>query len=477
MQQIINLLMNNDFFQAEKLLLETIKKDPINAQAWLYLGEALCFQGYGKTARKVFQRAWLLDPQAAWIDMAQADLKEADPNKTKKDIEELLVVKNITVTAAIMVKNEEHHINNCMKNLVPAMDEIIIIDTGCTDNTIKIAKTFPKVKVIEFEWCDDFSAARNAAIPHIKSDWVLWIDADEYLYKEDIKNIRTVAAIYDDVNAPVLLRIGHMNETTDGQVLTSYDINRMFSLKYPYKFYSRIHEQIKLEGTDMYESAPFSKSVRIRVYHNGYTLSEMKQKNKLNRNIHLLKMMVEDEPNNPAWLFFYGRELCAAGKIDNGIDILLQCEKVSKNYPSFGRLLDVHTILANAYLSKKDLDKAEEVCIRSLKIRNDFPNTLYILARIKVERSLQLLNEAEKYVVNSLNAFETYRGIVSPDESIRIWKGDLLYSDIALHQGKIAKAVEGYKKSLQLIPASAKDSIKSKIDIINNQFENIHNFK
>lgn len=419
MQQIINLLMEHDFVQAEKLIIEIIKKDPINAQAWLYLAEALSFQGYGKTAEKVFQRAWLLDPQASWIDIAKADIKKADLGKTREDIEELLVVKNITITAAMIVKNEEHHINNCLKNLVAAVDEIIIVDTGSTDNTIKIAQTFPKVKVIQFQWCDDFSAARNAAIPYIKSDWALWVDADEYLYEEDIENIKTAAAIYDSINAPVLLRIGHMNETTDGQVIANYDINRMYSLRYPYKFYSRIHEQIKLEGVNMYEHSPFSKPVKVRVYHNGYTLSEIRQKDKLHRNLELLKIMVEEEPNNPAWLFFYGRELCAAGKIDDGIDAILKCEDAAKNNPSFGRLLEVHTILANAYLSKKDLDKAEEVCIRSLKIRNDFPNILYMLARIKVERSLRLLNDAEKHVENSLNAFETYRGMVSPDESIR----------------------------------------------------------
>ena len=474
MQQIIiDSLINHDFQKAEKLSIELMKKNPVNAQAWLFLAEALAFQGYGETAEKVLQRALLLDPQAVWIDQAQNDLKQADKGKKRKDIEDLLVVKNLSVTAAIIVKDEEHHISNCLKNLVPAVDEILIVDTGCTDNTIIIAKTFPKVKVIEFAWCDDFSAARNSALPHIQTDWVIWIDADEYLYEEDMQNIKITAAIYDSVNVPVLIRIGQMNMTNDNQLIGNFDMNRMFSLKYPYKFHSRIHEQLIMEGADIYNRKGFSNPARIRVLHDGYTSSEMKQKDKLNRNIQLLKIMVEEEPGNPAWLFFYGRDLCTSGKTEEGIASLLQCEESAQEYPNFGRLLDVHSILVNAYLSKMDLDSAEEVCLRSMEIRKDFPDILYAYSRIKLERSIQLLKEAEKYVVNSLTSFESYRSLVSPDEAIRNWKGDLLYSDIALCQGKIAKAVESYNKALKSSPANVKNSITNKLNMINSEIKTI----
>ena len=250
-QTIIDLLITHDFIHAEKLSVELIKANPLNAQVWLYLAEALAFQGYGQTAQKVFERAWLLDPQAIWVEQAQADLKQEDLGITRKDIEDLLIIKKVTLSAAIIVKNEEEHINHCLRNLVPAVDEIIIVDTGCIDNTIKIAKTFPKVSIIEFEWCDDFSAARNAALPHIKSDWVIWVDADEYLFDEDVENVRIAAAIYDEVSRPVLLRIGQMNKTDDSQLIANYDMNRMFSLKYPFRFFSRIHEQIKLENENL----------------------------------------------------------------------------------------------------------------------------------------------------------------------------------------------------------------------------------
>ena len=470
-QTIIDALINHDFIQAEKLSIELIKTNPLDAQVWLYLAEAIAFQGYGQTAEKIFQRAWLLDPQAAWIEQAKVDLKQEDLGKTRKDIENLLMVKNVTVSAAIIVKDEEKHISNCLKNLVPAVDEIIIVDTGCIDNTIKIAGTFPNVKIIKFDWCDDFSAARNAALPYIKSDWVIWIDADEYLYEEDIENIKIVAAIYDQVKKPILLRIGQMNKTNDNQIIGNYDMNRMFSLKYPFRFYSRIHEQIRLKGQNMYQCTELSKSVGIRVYHAGYTKSSLNEKDKLSRNIKLLGMMIEEEPENPAWLFFYGRELCTIGRIEEGITALLNCEEMVKEYPTFGRILDIHRILVKAYLARQDIDKAEEVCLRSMEIRKDFPDILYSYARIKLIKADKLLKEAEKYSVKSMDSFIKYRSIVSPDESIRNWKGNLLLSDIALYQGRIARAVEGYENTLKVCPCSIKNSIKNKLSSIENEIK------
>lgn len=472
-QHIIDSLINNEYKLAEELSKECIKKNPLNAQAWVYLAEAVAFQGSGQTAEKILQRAWLLDPQAVWVKQAQNDLKQADLGKVRKDIEHLLDVKKVTVSAVIILKNEEIHIYNCLKNLVKAVDEIIIVDTGCTDNTIEIAKTFPKVKVIQFEWCDDFSAARNAALPHIESEWVVWIDADEYLFEEDIENIRTVAGIFTNVDASVLIRIGQMNKTDGGQIIGNYDMNRMFQLNHSFKFYSRIHEQIINENKDMYDRNEISIPVKIRVYHEGYTSSAMNKKDTLNRNIKLLEKMVCDEPENPAWLFFYGREVCTGGRIDTGITLLLKAEKCAESHPNFGRILDVYGILVNAYLSKHDLEKAEEVCLRAMKVRSDFPDILYAYARIKLEKGYKLLSDAEEYVIKAKDSFETYRSLVSPDESIKIWKSDLLRADALLYQGKVAKAVEYYEKSMQVSPASAKFSIENKLEKIENEIKNI----
>ncbi len=95
----------------------------------------------------------------------------------------------------MIVKNEEKNIAGCISSAKDIVDEAIIIDTGSTDNTKEIAKGICKkfrinVKLFDFRWNDDFSAARNESLKHATKDWVLVLDADEALDDEGIKAIK-----------------------------------------------------------------------------------------------------------------------------------------------------------------------------------------------------------------------------------------------------------------------------------------------
>ena len=96
-----------------------------------------------------------------------------------------------TISVCIIAKNEEKHISDCIKSVLPVADEIILLDTGSTDKTIEIAESFDKVKVYQTEWENDFSKARNQCISYAKSDWILCIDADEILQEYAQKNLKT----------------------------------------------------------------------------------------------------------------------------------------------------------------------------------------------------------------------------------------------------------------------------------------------
>ena len=92
------------------------------------------------------------------------------------------------ISLAMIVKNEEATLAHCLKSVKPLVDEIVIVDTGSTDGTIEIAKGF-NAKIHHFEWCDDFSAARNESIKHCTGDWLLVLDADEAIDPLDYKKI------------------------------------------------------------------------------------------------------------------------------------------------------------------------------------------------------------------------------------------------------------------------------------------------
>ncbi len=84
-------------------------------------------------------------------------------------------------TALVMIaRNEARCIGRCLASARPWVDEMIVLDTGSTDDTVAIARSLG-AQVHHFTWCDDFSAARNAALAHSHADWHIVLDADEWV--------------------------------------------------------------------------------------------------------------------------------------------------------------------------------------------------------------------------------------------------------------------------------------------------------
>lgn len=88
----------------------------------------------------------------------------------------------------MIVKNEEQNIRQALSWGKGVVYEQIVVDTGSTDNTAQIAEEMG-AKVFHFEWCDDFSAAKNYAIEQASGDWIAFLDADEYFPNKDAHRI------------------------------------------------------------------------------------------------------------------------------------------------------------------------------------------------------------------------------------------------------------------------------------------------
>jgi glycosyltransferase involved in cell wall biosynthesis len=86
---------------------------------------------------------------------------------------------NPKLSLAMIVKNESRCLGRCLQSVRGVVDEIVVADTGSTDDTIKIAREFG-AKISNFEWVDDFAAARNFALRQAAGDWILVLDADEW---------------------------------------------------------------------------------------------------------------------------------------------------------------------------------------------------------------------------------------------------------------------------------------------------------
>src|SRR5689334_11976737 len=90
----------------------------------------------------------------------------------------------VTISLCMIVKDEEENLDRCLESVKDVSDEIIIVDTGSTDQTKERALKWT-LHVFNFKWIEDFSAARNYSFNQATMDYILWLDADDILLPEN----------------------------------------------------------------------------------------------------------------------------------------------------------------------------------------------------------------------------------------------------------------------------------------------------
>lgn len=110
-----------------------------------------------------------------------------------------------TLTVAMIIKNEEQFIERVIRNVQPVADEIVITDTGSTDRTLDIIKRF-KLKLFHYKWNSNEAQVRNFTLSQCKTDWILFIDADEFLDINSYQEIRRLISSKKYIAYRVFLR-------------------------------------------------------------------------------------------------------------------------------------------------------------------------------------------------------------------------------------------------------------------------------
>ena len=107
-----------------------------------------------------------------------------------------------TISACLIAKNEGKRIGKCLGAIIDVVDQMIVVDTGSTDNTKDIAKWLG-AEVYDHEWEYDFAKARNESFKHATSDWIIWLDCDDYFKEEDIEKFLKLKNELDNTDADV----------------------------------------------------------------------------------------------------------------------------------------------------------------------------------------------------------------------------------------------------------------------------------
>lgn len=205
----------------------------------------------------------------------------------------------ITISACLIVKNEESVLERCLLSLEGLVDEIILVDTGSTDLTKEIGKRF-HCKIFDFAWVDDFSAARNFSFEKAVMDYIYVADADEMIDEENKKR-------FMDLKQCMLpeIELVQMKYTNQLQYNTTYNFDteyrpKLFKRNRQFSWQDPIHETVRLEPV-IYDS-------EIEIIH-------MPQGNHGRRDFDIFKKLIEKKTSLSKNLrFMYARELFVAGE-------------------------------------------------------------------------------------------------------------------------------------------------------------------
>lgn len=220
-------------------------------------------------------------------------------------------VAGLTLSLCMIVKDEQEMLPRSLAAVRDAVDEIVVVDTGSTDRSVEIARSFG-ARVIEHEWTGSFAAARNVSFDAATGDWLLYLDADEVLVAEDAPLLRELTG-RTWREAFYLVETNHTGELGDGTAVT-HNALRMLRNRPEYRFEGRVHEQVAHRLP--YGQPERIEPTRVRVEHYGYLGAVRDAKAKSQRNIELLRREAADSAPTPFLCFNLGSELAAAGEAE-----------------------------------------------------------------------------------------------------------------------------------------------------------------
>lgn len=310
-------LGKRDLPAAWNATLEALRVRPFHPEACLLLAEIALAAGDGATAKTCAQHARNLAPNwKAPKQFLQKPLK-AGPTPDWLKLPAALGTRNsklgTRLTIGVLTKNEEKFIAQCLNSVKGLADQIIVMDTGSTDRTVEIAKSLG-AEVHSTTWDDDFSAPRNAILEHATGDWILMLDADEELPADQHAKLRTDLA----KATAIAYRVPLVNRGEEAQGRSF--VPRVFRNVPGAHYFGRIHEQVFPSLLPMCKSFGLDIALgNAQLLHHGYTKELVRDRNKIERNLNLLRLAIAERPDEPNLTMNLGLELVRSGNLDGGI--------------------------------------------------------------------------------------------------------------------------------------------------------------
>lgn len=199
----------------------------------------------------------------------------------------------ISISLCMIVKNEEDTLGRCLSSVKDIVDEIVIVDTGSTDRTKDIIRDF-NGKLFEFKWIEDFATARNYAFSKATKEYILWLDADDYLDNANIDKFKMLKSNIDRKYDSITMDYS-LSRDENGNTTFSLKRNRLVKRSRCFKWIGRVHEYLEVQG---------------QIYNSNISINHGKSKQGTDRNLRIFKKMIDDNIEfSPRDRFYYSNEL------------------------------------------------------------------------------------------------------------------------------------------------------------------------
>jgi GT2 family glycosyltransferase len=271
---------------------------------------------------------------------------------------------SVVLSGCMIVRNNARTIAAAVGSLRRWVDDLVVVDTGSTDETPDICRRLG-ARVFHFPWCKSFSAARNESLRHARGRWIFWMDSDDTIDEVNGRGVRELAL--RDWPADLLGFVVSVRcpskDPSDPDGYTRVTHVKLIRNRPDLRFEGRIHEQIlpaiqaasgRVEFTDLF------------VVHAGYDTSPEGQKHKLERDLELLHLELDEQPDHPFTLFNLGMTYTDAGRHEEAINFLRRSLEHSSARSSHVR--KAYAYLACGYKELGDWRQAFAACEEGLGV-------------------------------------------------------------------------------------------------------------
>jgi len=355
-----------------------------------------------------------------------------------------------SISVCLIVKDEEQYLDNCLQSVEDIAHEIIIIDTGSRDNTVNIAKKYTD-KIYFHPWKESFSEARNHYFDYAKGDWIFQIDADEELVKQDVP-VLLKAVKNRDIDAVLVQIISHLDRR---QFETRHNVIRIFRNNGRIHYEGRIHERIVgFKRPTIYP---------IQFMHHGYDLNDQNLfEIKHQRRVRLLKMDIEESPDNPLPYHYLGCCYLSQKLFDETLYVSIKAINLANKKKDKDPIyLWSRYNAAVSYYKLKDLKNAESIALSAIAIDKRHIDSYYILTLTKFDQGkwLDVIKYGNKYLLLSdkIKKNPEHFDVIVNNSLNQSWK-IFLVMGISFHQIENIKEAE---RSFHTAISHASDPFKA----------------